>query len=595
MKTIAKIITILLILLTVSIPAPAPAATTDQTPVRRYLISAGSNDGGSDRVILRYAVTDARAFASVFTDMGGVEKNNALVLSNPSGKELLRGIAGIGKLIADGKTAGGMGGEPQVRTEAFVYYSGHADESGLKLGGETLAWADLRNAVNNLGADVRVAVLDACGSGAITRTKGGVSRPAFLSDASSNMKGYAFLTSSNENEASQESDRLKGSYFTHALLSGMRGAADLSGDGRITINEAYQYAFNETLQSTQNTKAGTQHPSRDMNLAGTGDIVMTDLRETSAALTLAPDIEGRFFIRDRGGNLFAELRKSHGRTVELGMPPGKYPVQMEAPSKAWMAGEVEIAEGKKTALSMSGMRTMGRKEAAVARGGGDFDGEGAGRGWNAPVAISNIIDNGIFTAAVYCEIGGDAGTALSALYAGTPWLYALFEYQQPIGEAWPKSYGGGLGSRFGMKPPFFVNFDATWSNVHYSENQLRNIVNEAAAGQTGNGSFIGKGYTDALIKARLGANYAPLPYLTLSVGVSANALLFEYDVWEMRKTMRKIYSDGNGDEVAPGLTTNGTGADGRPLLKEYIIRVNKVRVWPSLYFGVTVGKIKASR
>jgi len=355
----------------------AAASAYADANVKRYLLSAGANNGGKDRVMLRYAVTDANAFASVFIEMGGVEKNNSLIIANPSSRELLGGIANLGKLIAGDKAA-----EAGVRSEVFVYYSGHADDIGLKLNGETLAWADFRAAVNKLDADVRVAVLDACGSGAITRTKGGIARPAFLSDASSNMKGYAFLTSSNENESSQESDRIKGSYFTHALLSGMRGAADMTGDGKVTINEAYQYAFSETLQNTQNTKAGTQHPSRDMNLAGTGDIVMTDLRQTSATLSLDVNIEGRFFIRDGSGNLFAELRKIRGRAIELGMPPGRYSIQMEAPSKVWMANDIVIIEGEKTVLTMNDMKAIDKQAGTVARGDGDdgddtYDDDGA--------------------------------------------------------------------------------------------------------------------------------------------------------------------------------------------------------------------------
>jgi hypothetical protein len=347
----------------IALTATATTATaTTTTQVRRYLLSAGVNNGGTDRVMLRYAVSDATAFASVLTDMGGVERKNAIVLSDPSSRELLGGLINLGKLMAKDRAA-----TPNIRGEVFVYYSGHADENGLKLGTETLSWSDFRNAVSRLEADVRVAVLDACGSGAITRAKGGVAQPAFLSDASSNMKGYAFITSSNENESSQESDRIRGSYFTHALLSGMRGAADMTGDGKVTINEAYQYAFNETLQNTQNTRAGTQHPSRDMNLAGTGDVVMTDLHETSATLSLDINLEGRFFIRDGNGNLFAELRKFRGRAIELGMPPGKYSIEMEAPSRMWMSGGVEIVAGKKTALSMNDMKAMARK-VTVSRG-----------------------------------------------------------------------------------------------------------------------------------------------------------------------------------------------------------------------------------
>ena len=78
---------------------------------------------------------------------------------------------------------------------------------------------------------------------------------------SSDTRGYAFLTltSSSAEETAQESDRLKGSFFTHYLVSGMRGAADVSRDGKVTLNEAYQFAFHETLAQTVDTRSGAQH------------------------------------------------------------------------------------------------------------------------------------------------------------------------------------------------------------------------------------------------------------------------------------------------------------------------------------------------
>jgi len=333
--------------------------------VERYLLVAGANNGGTDRVKLRYAESDANSFAGVMSQMGGVDKSNVLRVFDPNAKAMQNGFTELEKRL--------QGKEVGIRREVIVYYSGHADEKGLRLGGDVYSWTEFRRNVNNINADVKVAILDACGSGAITRTKGGVSRPAFMQDASSEMKGYAFLTSSNENEASQESDRIKGSFFTHALVGGLRGAADMTGNGKVTLSEAYQYAFDETLRNTQNTSAGSQHPNRDMNLAGTGDIVMTDLRETSAVLTLDSNLEGRLFIRDEQGNLFAELNKIRGRQIELGMPVGKYSIQMEVPSKIWMAKEVQISEGKKNVLSMNDMQSIER-EKAVARGNADSSG-----------------------------------------------------------------------------------------------------------------------------------------------------------------------------------------------------------------------------
>ena len=70
------------------------------------------------------------------------------------------------------------GGRPAP--QFFVYYSGHSDEEGLLLGGSRLSYAQLRQDLDGVPAEVRVAILDSCASGAFTRVKGGQMRPAFL-------------------------------------------------------------------------------------------------------------------------------------------------------------------------------------------------------------------------------------------------------------------------------------------------------------------------------------------------------------------------------------------------------------------------------
>src|SRR5207344_1520004 len=220
-------------------------------------------------------------------------------------------------------------GKDTGRVEVIVYYSGHADEQGLLLGSDRYSYRTLRDRLDAIPADVTIAVLDACASGAFTRLKGGKIRPPFLVDESAEMRGHAFLTSSAETESAQESDRIHASYFTHYLVSGFRGAADISGDGRVTLNEAYQFAFNETLGRTVDTRGGAQHPSYDINLSGTGDVVMTDVRQTTATLVLGEDLEGRFFIRTAAQELVVELYKPRGRKVELAIEPGTYDVRVE--------------------------------------------------------------------------------------------------------------------------------------------------------------------------------------------------------------------------------------------------------------------------
>lgn len=68
----------------------------------------------------------------------------------------------------------------------------------------------------------------------LAMTKGGTRKPAFLMDASSKTRGHAIITSSSSDEAAQESATIGGSIFTHYFLSGLRSAADINTDGKVT-------------------------------------------------------------------------------------------------------------------------------------------------------------------------------------------------------------------------------------------------------------------------------------------------------------------------------------------------------------------------
>ena len=339
----------MLILLVFASNANAANATTEGR-INRYVVAVSANNGGAGRPMLRYAESDARSFAKVLKEMGGVLPQNVILVKEPSVVALQKEFANLDAKILQDKASNG-------RDEVLVYYSGHADEKGLRLGEETYAWKDLRNRIDALSADVKIAVIDACGSGAITRVKGGKAVPAFMVDQSSDMKGYAFITSSTQDESSQESDKLKGSFFTHSLVSGLRGAGDLSSDGRVTLSEAYQFAFNETLQKTETTLGGAQHPSRDMNLAGTGDVVMTDLRATSAGLDLDESVGGRLYIRDADGELVAELNKKQGHAMSLGLPAGNYTVNLQQ-KMDYMGATVALVNGKREKISISNFKSV---------------------------------------------------------------------------------------------------------------------------------------------------------------------------------------------------------------------------------------------
>jgi len=322
-----------------------PSVAFAAGPVRRFALVTAANDGGPDRPILQYALSDAERFARVIEELGGVDADDAIVLKQPSLREIEDALDRLKARVTQAGPATTGGG----RTELLFYYSGHADDKGLLLGEDRYSYRSLRDRLDEVAADVRIAVLDACASGAITRLKGGRKQPAFLVDESAEMRGHAFLTSSSESEAAQESDRIGGSYFTHYFVSGLRGAADVTGEGKVTLNEAYQFAFNETLGRTVDTTGGAQHPSYDINLSGTGEVVMTDLRRTSATLVLGKDLDGRFFVQNAKQELVVELFKPLGRQVELGVEPGSYEVRVEREAAALLA-KPTVGDGARVVL-----------------------------------------------------------------------------------------------------------------------------------------------------------------------------------------------------------------------------------------------------
>ena len=306
--------------------------------MRRYALYIGSNYGGSERATLSYAVTDARAVSEVMQQLGGVLPRDGVVLTDPSPALVDDTVNEIRRQIASGEGA--------KRSEFFFYYSGHSDDRGLLLGDRVYKYEDLKDTLDSVGADVNIAVLDSCSSGSFTRMKGGVRRTPFLADTSVDASGHAFLTSSSEDEAAQESDDLGASFFTHYFVTALRGAADSALDGTVSLNEAYSYASSETLARTEDTMAGPQHPSYDIQLAGTGDLILTDLRAVSEQIRFEENLRGRIFVRDSAGRLVVELKKIQGTPLAVSIGPGRYSMILDD-GEQLLSAELMLAGGSK--------------------------------------------------------------------------------------------------------------------------------------------------------------------------------------------------------------------------------------------------------
>lgn len=349
---LAKLSHLVLALPLLAVPAQAEAGQGDDdeatAPLRRFALLVGANDGGAERETLRYAETDAELIGKALGDLGGVASRDRVLLGDPDAATLERAFV---ELSNTAKAAQANG----ERVEFVFYYSGHSDESGLLLGGVNFDYKKLRKLIDAVPADVRIGILDSCSSGAFTRYKGGRKQTGFLSGSAAQVRGHAYLTSSSADEAAQESDRIGGSFFTHYLVTGLRGAADVDGDRRVTLDEAYRFAFDETLARTEASLGGAQHAAYDIQLTGTGDLVFTDLRKTSAKLEIAADVVGRIYVRDRRGRLAAELYKAKGTpAITLALEPGDYTLTIDD-GRELQRGSVSVRSGKTAPLQLAAL------------------------------------------------------------------------------------------------------------------------------------------------------------------------------------------------------------------------------------------------
>jgi hypothetical protein len=339
--------------------------TASAAPILRYALAVGANNGGPGRANLKFASSDAKSFVNVLESLGSLDSSRQIILTQPDPAELRAACAKMAERIRTERPP------TDGRVEFIAYYSGHSDEEGLRLGQERMSYTEFRALLDAIPADVRIAIVDGCASGSLIRLKGGTLRPAFTVDQSARMKGYAFLTSSAHDEAAQESDRIGGSFFTYYLISGLRGAADGNDDSRVTLNEAYEYSFRETLRLTERSGKGAQHPGYDIEMRGTGEVVLTDLRSISSRLRFPPELKGRIFVRDEDGRLVAEIAKARGKAGELGVEAGNYNILLQANRKIFQC-RVAAQAGAATEVEEDRFVRVA-SESSEARGVGGWD------------------------------------------------------------------------------------------------------------------------------------------------------------------------------------------------------------------------------
>ncbi|MDX2092481.1 MAG: caspase family protein [Kofleriaceae bacterium] len=286
---------------------------------QRYAVVIGSNPGWSQDRPLRYAEHDAERMRDVLVALGNFPSDRVMLMRDPSTAEVRSALRKLASTARDSSAED---------TLVFVYYSGHADDKFLHLRGDPLTHRELQDTLRALPATIKLGVVDACKSGAVTR-KGGAPVEEFAIDVvQPKLSGMVLLSSSGADELSQESRALAGSVFTHHLVSGLRGAADANGDKQITISEAYQYAYGRTSAATAASNV-KQRPAFRYELSGQGELVLTSLKANRSVAVVVPrGAPQKYVVLDQNEwRLIAEATAESARDVMLALAPGAYKVK----------------------------------------------------------------------------------------------------------------------------------------------------------------------------------------------------------------------------------------------------------------------------
>ena len=325
-----------------------------------FALVVGSNQGGPGQSTLRYAQDDAERVSDLLHSLGGYDEKRVERLVQPTAAGLRAALEHVREQIEPLAQSG-------AQTRFFFYYSGHARADALNLGDEQLPLSELREAILALPATMSIVVLDGCQSGAFSRVKGAERAADFSWNSVErlNTAGIAVVASSSALELSQESEQLRSGYFTHHWLVALRGGGDRDGDGRVTLSEAYQYAYNHTLATTSQTAVGEQHATLETNLRGKDDVALTHPAQANTRLRIPADFDGRVLLQKLPSwSVIAELDKARGEPVVLALPAGNYAATLRRGELAARC-TLGLREGMESALVIDQCAKLVQLPAAV--------------------------------------------------------------------------------------------------------------------------------------------------------------------------------------------------------------------------------------
>jgi formylglycine-generating enzyme required for sulfatase activity len=207
---------------------------------------------------------DAQEFARILREPELAGFDDVQVLMNESEAKTRRAIA---RFFAERKPADLL----------LLYFSGHgvrSEQGQLFLAANDTEISILEatgvpsefitRSMNNSRSQRQLLILDCCNSGAFAhgaKSTSALGKSMGMAEAfEGNGFGRIVLTATDATQYAWEGDKVIGdtqnSVFTHFLIEGLNGAADHDGDGKITVDELYDYAYEQVVRRTPKQTPG---------------------------------------------------------------------------------------------------------------------------------------------------------------------------------------------------------------------------------------------------------------------------------------------------------------------------------------------------
>ena len=263
---------------------------------------------------LEYAAADAVAVASWIASTGVPADHIRLLTRGADGAEIEAGFTSRDATLVQVRE--GLGWLRRMADQddlVLIYFSGHGyrgpDDDGDERDGvdEFFVLSDTRSAaiddtalrddefgrfLDRIASEHILVLFDGCHSGGLSRSLPDGRRPIGESPdrfTDLSLEGRLVLSAAGEAQDAFESPSLGHGVFTHFVLEGLKGAADLNGDSRVTAWELYEYVRVEVADFVLAERGAIQVPQ----IAGEGEtrVIVASSQETPhPLLNYAPSV-----------------------------------------------------------------------------------------------------------------------------------------------------------------------------------------------------------------------------------------------------------------------------------------------------------------